>query len=96
MKNVLINLCLIGLAVYAYQWYQSQAKQPQQVGSQETIINMPRQAVPTTSRRFNCDGRQHCSQMTSCAEAKYFIRNCPNTKMDGDHDGVPCERQWCN
>ncbi|QOP42547.1 excalibur calcium-binding domain-containing protein [Sulfurimonas sediminis] len=33
--------------------------------------------------------------MTSCEEATYFINNCPNTKMDGDHDGVPCERQWC-
>jgi hypothetical protein len=33
--------------------------------------------------------------MRSCEEATYFLRNCPNTKMDGDHDGVPCERQWC-
>jgi cold shock CspA family protein len=45
--------------------------------------------------QWRCDGRQHCSQMTSCAEAKFFIRNCPNTKMDGDGDGIPCERQWC-
>jgi hypothetical protein len=45
---------------------------------------------------FSCDGRTHCSQMTSCAEATFFIRNCPNTKMDGDRDGVPCEQQWCN
>ena len=40
---------------------------------------------------FKCDGRQHCSQMSSRAEAEFFIRNCPNTKMDGDYDGVPCE-----
>ncbi|MBJ6981967.1 excalibur calcium-binding domain-containing protein [Luteimonas sp. MC1572] len=33
--------------------------------------------------------------MTSCAEAKYFIAHCPNTKMDGDRDGIPCEEQWC-
>ena len=45
---------------------------------------------------FQCDGRVHCSQMTSCAEAKYFLKNCPGTKMDGDHDGVPCEQQLCN
>jgi len=44
---------------------------------------------------YQCDGREYCSQMTSCEEATYFINNCPNTKMDGDHDGVPCERQWC-
>ncbi|HEY9135887.1 MAG TPA: excalibur calcium-binding domain-containing protein [Pseudomonadales bacterium] len=43
------------------------------------------------NQRFTCDGRQHCSQMRSRAEAEFFISNCPNTKMDGDRDGVPCE-----
>jgi hypothetical protein len=43
---------------------------------------------------YRCDGRQHCSQMTSYQEAKYFIQHCPNTKMDGDNDGIPCERQF--
>jgi hypothetical protein len=23
------------------------------------------------------------------------LLNCPGVKMDGDHDGVPCEKQWC-
>ena len=46
--------------------------------------------------QFKCDGRTHCSQMTSCEEAKFFIQHCPNTEMDGDHDGVPCESQWCS
>ena len=45
--------------------------------------------------KFICDGRQYCSQMTSCEEARFFLANCPDTRMDGDHDGVPCERQWC-
>ena len=44
---------------------------------------------------FTCDGRTHCSQMRSCAEATYFLNNCPNTQMDGDFDGIPCEQQWC-
>jgi len=44
---------------------------------------------------FHCDGRTYCSQMSSCAEARYFLRHCPNVKMDGDHDAVPCESQWC-
>lgn len=48
-----------------------------------------------SNQQFRCDGRTYCSQMRSCAEATYFIRNCPNTKMDGNNDGVPCERQWC-
>ena len=45
---------------------------------------------------YSCDGRTMCSQMRSCAEATFFIRNCPGTKMDGNNDGVPCEQQFCN
>ena len=62
-------------------------------------ISAPANSSISTSnvlnQQFRCDGRTHCSQMTSCAEATYFLRNCPNTKMDGDNDGIPCERQWC-
>jgi len=46
-------------------------------------------------QRYQCDGRQHCSQMTSCEEATWFLQHCPNTKMDGEGDGIPCEDQWC-
>jgi cold shock CspA family protein len=48
-------------------------------------------AFSESNVNFSCDGRQHCSQMTSRAEAEYFINHCPNTKMDGDSDGIPCE-----
>ena len=48
-----------------------------------------------SSASFRCDGRIYCSQMTSCAEATYFLMHCPGVKMDGNNDGVPCERQWC-
>lgn len=44
---------------------------------------------------FRCDGRTYCSQMTSCEEARYFVANCPGVKMDGNHDGNPCQKQWC-
>ncbi|WP_310317356.1 excalibur calcium-binding domain-containing protein [Hydrogenophaga palleronii] len=59
----------------------------------------PREAArsPTAaSSGFSCDGRQHCSQMRSCKEAHYFLANCPDVKMDGDRDGIPCEEQWCS
>jgi cold shock CspA family protein len=51
--------------------------------------------APAVVDAYRCDGRAHCSQMTSCAEATFFITHCPNTQMDGDGDGVPCEQQWC-
>lgn len=52
-------------------------------------------AATAPSGRFSCDGRQYCSQMKSCDEAKYFLANCPDPKMDGDGNGIPCEKQWC-
>jgi hypothetical protein len=46
--------------------------------------------------KYVCSGKIYCSEMTSCAEAKFYLRNCPGTKMDGDNDGIPCEKQWCS
>ncbi|GAA69611.1 cold shock domain-containing protein [Pseudoalteromonas sp. BSi20429] len=51
----------------------------------------PKVVIPKNTQNFTCDGRQHCSQMNSREEAVFFINNCPNTKMDGDGDGKPCE-----
>ncbi|MCD6433191.1 MAG: excalibur calcium-binding domain-containing protein [Sulfurimonas sp.] len=45
---------------------------------------------------YECDGRKYCSQMSSCSEAVYFLNNCPDPRMDGNNDGVPCEKQHCN
>jgi hypothetical protein len=59
----------------------------------------PEKIAPATraaTSRYQCDGRTYCSQMTSCAEAKFFLANCPGVKMDGDRNGIPCEKQWCN
>ena len=53
-------------------------------------------SAPSSPRGFQCDGRKYCSQMSSCEEAKYFLAHCPAVQMDGNHDGVPCERQWCS
>ena len=52
-------------------------------------------AFSSYSYAYQCDGRQYCTQMRSCEEATWVLENCPDPKMDGDEDGVPCERQWC-
>lgn len=60
----------------------------------QPIINSTTSLVTSsnlTSSNFKCDGRQYCSQMNSLEEAYFFIQNCPNTKMDGNNDGEPCE-----
>jgi len=57
---------------------------------------LPSLNAPVTAANRRCDGRTYCSQMTSCEEATWFLKNCPGTKMDGNNDGTPCEKQWCN
>ncbi|KAA1155238.1 cold shock domain-containing protein [Pseudoalteromonas sp. FUC4] len=52
----------------------------------------PKIVIPKNTQNFTCDGRQYCTEMRSREEAVFFINNCPNTKMDGDRDGDPCER----
>jgi cold shock CspA family protein len=80
------------------------------VASRDQIPWLQRVGVPGTEREaadtaeihsvaeesFRCDGRTRCNQMTSCEEATFFLRHCPNTRMDGDGDGIPREQQWCN
>jgi len=74
---------ILALAVIGYVSYKK-INQPQ-------IVSINSEASGIVTQKFKCDGRQHCSQMTSRAEAEFFVKNCPNTKMDGDHDGIPCE-----
>lgn len=97
MKNFVVLFVLAWLAWYGYSKYEEKkldlavpAKRDTQAANllSETPIEP---AAPT----FACDGRQHCSQMRSCAEATWFIQHCPDTKMDGDNDGIPCEQQFC-
>jgi hypothetical protein len=60
----------------------------------ESTVPITSAANASHTSAYRCDGRTHCSQMSSYEEAVFFIRNCPNTQMDGDHDGIPCERQF--
>ncbi|MBR7799836.1 cold shock domain-containing protein [Undibacterium fentianense] len=98
LLNRIVSLAfftMIGL--FAYDQFSRRASFEHDVGVAESENeDVSQSAVATAnSRRFQCDGRQHCSQMTSCEEAKYFLKNCPNPKMDGDYDGIPCEQNLC-
>lgn len=82
-----LGIAVVGLI--GYQIYQFAAAKftPKQENKAQSL------SAPVSSSRtqYRCDGRQHCSQMKSCEEAKWFLRNCADTKMDGDGDGIPCE-----
>ncbi|MBX9399927.1 cold shock domain-containing protein [Lysobacter sp. BMK333-48F3] len=82
---------LVLIAIGGAGWYaRDRLAKPSFAHAQPTIGSRPARAD------YACDGRTHCSQMRSCAEARYFLAHCPNVQMDGNGDGDPCEQQWCN
>lgn len=90
--RAIIVALAVALGTFAFHEYSERSHS----GSQAAVVEgAAMQAEDSRPASFRCDGRIHCSQMSSCAEARYFLANCPGTKMDGDGDGVPCERQWC-
>lgn len=104
MKKIIFILIIVG------GWYVNKNGWPDflQTSRNPVITNVSTSSTPPAApltfaphtnstapaATFRCDGRQHCSQMSSYDEALFFLRNCPNTKMDGDGDGIPCERQF--
>ena len=86
-KLLLLLAVLVGVFIYSKNDQNVEVPPQPALSTQETLTQVDRFS-------FRCDGRQHCSQMTSYEEAKFFLENCPNTKMDGDNDGIPCERQF--
>lgn len=60
------------------------------------ILSYYKFSSPTVEKEdftgYKCEGKEYCSQM-SCEEAQFYLENCPNVKIDGDDDGIPCERQ---
>lgn len=52
----------------------------------------PRSGSPERSPgAFSCESKRYCREMTSCAEARFYLARCGLHRLDGDGDGVPCE-----
>lgn len=82
-------LIAIGVAIFVYN----------KVSKEKSFIYQVKTPTAETqpveqTEQFQCQGKVWCSQMSSYEEAIFYLRNCPGTKMDGDGDGIPCERQF--
>ena len=86
LERLIPLVVVIALGAYGYKEYTQRA-------TPQTAYEAPSRETAAPSS-FHCDGRTHCSQMSSFAEAEFFLNNCPNVKMDGDSDGIPCEQQF--
>lgn len=108
-SSSLVTAALLILAASAAMFYASMRHDGQQplpepvAAAHAATLPHVHKTDPVAAARFArpspgaCDGRMRCNQMNSCAEAKYFLDNCPGASagMDGDANGVPCEAQWC-
>lgn len=90
----------MAMGAYGIKQYKGYSHRAELERMPAVAVPAPDQPMPLADKEaaaseFRCDGRTHCSQMTSCKEATWFINHCPGAEMDGNHDGVPCEQQWC-
>ncbi|SOZ39977.1 excalibur calcium-binding domain-containing protein [Cupriavidus neocaledonicus] len=85
------SLLLVGAAAAAFLYYKTHAPLKNPVADAEPPPIAVSVVTTTPESVFRCEGKQHCSQMASCAEARFYLKHCPAVKMDGDGDGIPCE-----
>jgi len=52
----------------------------------------PSRPAASVATGFTCEGKRICGQMGSCAEARFYLNQCGLSRLDGDKDGVPCEK----
>ena len=85
-----ITFIFIGIYVYSYLYPSFKARETTYYNSSTSDLE-----TQNYKNNFTCSGKIYCSEMISCAEAYFYLNNCPGTKLDGNNDGEPCERQWC-
>ncbi|PJG82140.1 cold-shock protein [Caviibacterium pharyngocola] len=50
-------------------------------------------ALPVSAKqKYSCDDPiPYCKNMESCEQAKFYLNQCGESRLDRDGDGVPCE-----
>ncbi|MFC5499997.1 hypothetical protein ACFPOE_20815 [Caenimonas terrae] len=101
MRNIIVVLLLAAVAWFGWGKYQDRvhAQREAELASQpakKKVAPLPaaRPGDPAVSF-FTCDGRTSCKQMTSCEEARYFIKTCPGFNSGVSGEEASCENQWC-
>ena len=99
MKRIIVLVLLAAIAWIGWGKYQDHvhAKREAELASTPAKKKFPpaRANSATEVSFFTCDGRSTCKQMTSCEEARYFIKTCPNFNSGVFGEEPACEKQWC-
>lgn len=85
------GLWAAGKGITPWQWRRGERKSrpwAELVGTPSAAVPASKPAAPQAS--WACGSKQRCSQMQSCAEARYHLNVCKVKSLDGNNDGVPC------
>ena len=91
MRQWPLGVLVLFAAWRGYAHFVERPSQADALAAASTAAEMATSRSTPVPAGFSCDGREYCSQMSSRTEAEFFVRHCPDNKMDGDHDGQPCE-----
>ncbi len=67
-------------------WAQASPISPEQWRKAHAVSSPQAAAQDAT-----CGSKARCAQMSSCAEANFYLTHCGVKTLDGDGDGMPCE-----
>lgn len=63
------------------------------VGSEaEAPAGLLQTPLPIQTASANCEGGATCAEAGDCAKAKFYLEVCGVKRLDGDGDGIPCEK----
>jgi endonuclease YncB( thermonuclease family) len=57
-------------------------RQGKRIGTRERMMPV---------KAYSCGSKTSCREMTSCDEAKFYLRSCYLLRLDDDNNGIPCE-----
>jgi cytoskeletal protein RodZ len=67
------------------------ATTPPATKSSQSTTSTPQPQTSKPQSAGTCGSKSKCGEMSSCAEAKFYLNNCGLGKLDRDKDGIPCE-----
>jgi endonuclease YncB( thermonuclease family) len=75
-----------------WEWRRAQRGDGQEQPAIAARREKPASQAAAGKDSFTCGGKRTCGGMASCAEARFHLSECGASRLDGDHDGIPCEK----
>jgi predicted negative regulator of RcsB-dependent stress response len=102
MKSIFVIVLLAAVGWFGFDKYQDrvhaqrEAELAREPAKKKSAVPLPvAKRAAAGASFFTCDQRTMCKQLTSCEEARYFVKNCPGFGAGVSGEDEACERQWC-